>query len=123
MAHINKSILFIAIIIVSSCSSQNCNNIDLLNKDYKEAILEIRKTNFSLSEKVNTNSSWIKKIEYYSCDEAVGFLIMTTKKNKQYIHKGVSANLWNRFKNANSYGGFYTSNIKGRYQYLKISKK
>jgi len=101
---------------VTSCNSQNCNNIDLLKKDYKEAISEIRKTNFSLSEKANTNSSWIKKIEYYSCDETIGFLIMTTKKNKEYIHKNVPVNLWYRFKNANSYGGFYTSNIKGRYQ-------
>lgn len=109
--------LSIFIMLTNSCISQNCNNIDLLNKGYKEAISEIRKTNFSLSEKANTNSSWIKSIEYYSCDETIGFLIMTTKKNKEYIHKNVPVNLWYRFKNTNSYGGFYTSNIKGRYQY------
>jgi len=113
-----KVIIFsVFIMLTNSCSGQDCNNIDLLYKDYKEAITVIKKTNFSISEKVNTDSSWIEKIEYYSCDEAVGFLIITTKKNKQYIHKGVSVNLWNRFKNANSYGRFYTSNIKEKYQY------
>lgn len=113
-----KVILFsVFIMFTNSCSGQDCNNIDLLNKDYKEVITIIKKTNFSISEKINTDSSWIEKIEFYSCDEAVGFLIMTTKKNRKYIHKAVPVNLWYKFKNANSYGGFYTSNIKGRYQY------
>lgn len=112
-----NKIVIIFLLMLNSCKSQNCNNIDLLNKNYKEAISEIKKTNFSLSEKVNTDSSWIEKIEYYSCDEAVGFLIMTTKKNKEYIHRAVPVNLWRRFKNANTYGKFYTSNIKEKYQY------
>lgn len=100
-----------------SCTSQNCNNIDLQNKNYKETIQEIKQTNFYLTEKIDTNSSWIERIEYYSCDEAIGFLIMTTKKNKHYIHKSLPVSLWRKFKNANSYGKFYTSNIKGKYQY------
>jgi len=100
-----------------SCKSQNCNNIDLQNKNYKEAIQEIKQANFNLTEKVNTNSSWIKSIEYYSCDEITGFLIMITKKETQYIHRAVPVNLWYKFKSANSFGRFYTSNIKGKYQY------
>lgn len=100
-----------------SCKGQDCAEIELLNKSYKEALSEIRLTSFNLTEKLNTNSSWIESIEYYSCDEVTGYLIMVTKKEKQYIHKGVPVNLWHRFKNANSFGKFYTSKIKRRYQY------
>jgi hypothetical protein len=109
--------VFCLFLSIFSCKGQDCTEIELLGKNYKEALSEIRLTSFNLTEKLNTNSSWIESIEYHSCDEAIGFLIMITKKNKQYIHKAVPVNLWYQFKNANSFGEFYTSNIKGRYQY------
>lgn len=111
--------LFVVFCFLSSllnCQSQNCN-INLDNKNYQEAIQEIKQANFDLEQKINVSSTWIKRIEYYSCDNEIGFLIMTTFKNKQYLHNYVSIDLWNKFKEADSFGRFYNSNLKGRYQY------
>jgi hypothetical protein len=110
-------IAFCLFLSIFSCKGQDCTEIELIGKNYKETLSEIRLTSFNLTEKLNTNSSWIESIEYYSCDEVSGFLIMVTKKEKEYIHKGVTVNLWHRFKSANSFGRFYTSNIKGKYRY------
>jgi hypothetical protein len=103
---------------VVGCNSQNCNEIDLHKRGHNVAISTIRQFDFKFSEEVNTNeSSWIKSVEYYSCDEVTGFLLITTKKGKEYIHNGVPKDLWSKFIHSNSFGSFYNSNIKGKYQY------
>jgi len=75
---------------------------------------------FKIEERVTTyKSSWIRRIEYYSCDGDTGYLIMTLKSSKEYIHNGLPIEVWNKFKVADSHGGFYNKKIKGRY-YLKL---
>jgi len=111
--HLLASMLFISV-----CYSQNCNKLELSSKSFTEAVRGVRETNFKLFEQVDTKkSSWIKSLEYYSCDGAIGYLVMTTKKDRNYIHKGVPVDLWYRFKRASSFGKFYNLNIKGKYQY------
>ena len=53
--------------------------------------------------------------EYYSCDSKTGYLLITTAK-KTYAYDNVPIEIWNKFKNADSFGKFYLSNIKGRYR-------
>lgn len=112
-------IIFFVTIIITSCSHNNCSEINTNFTSYENAIELVRETDFSIEEKVNTESSWIDFIEYYSCDEASGYLILNTKKGKSYIHKNVPIQVWNEFKNADSFGRFYNQNIKGNY-YLDI---
>lgn len=108
-------IIFFVTIIITSCSHNNCREINTNFTSYKNAIELVRETDFNIEEKVNTDSSWIESIEYYSCDEAFGFLIVNTKKGGSYIHKNVPIQVWNDFKNANSFGRFYNQNLKGNY--------
>jgi hypothetical protein len=102
-----------------SCSG-NCDSISKNFSSYDEAISIIRSTDFIIEENIDTDSSWIDSIEYYSCDEASGYLIVNTKKGKSYIHENVPIQVWNQFKNADSFGRFYNQNIKGNY-YLDIN--
>ena len=110
-------VLALIMLLCLSCSAQNCNSINIEQNSYSQAITELRKTEFSISEKVDTDSSWIDHLEYYSCDEVTGYLVMTTKKEKSYIHKAVPVSLWQKFKATNSFGKFYNSNLKGKFQF------
>lgn len=110
-----KKIIFIFLLFIVSCSKKNCSDIDSNFSSYKNAIEIVQNSTFAIEEKVNTDSSWIDSIEYYSCDELTGYLIINTKKDKSYIHKNVPIQVWNEFKNAESYGRFYNHFIKGKY--------
>jgi len=115
---IHIGVILYAICISRVCYSQNCNTIPSHVQTYESVIFWIRDSNFKLSEKVNTpNSSWIRKAEYYSCDEKTGYLIFLTTKGKKYIHKGVPIYLWNNFKKSNSHGEFYNDYIRGKYRF------
>lgn len=115
-----KKIVIFLILILVSCKESNCTEISSKFTSYDEAIELVKSTDFSVEEKVNTDSSWIDSIEYYSCDEASGYLIVNTKKGGSYIHENVPIHVWNEFKNADSFGRFYNQNIKGNY-YLDIN--
>ncbi len=114
-----KQLLIVSITLLSlSCNSQECSE---LNKDftsYEQAKKSINSTNFTFSDKCNTSkSSWILGAEYYSCDNQNGYFFIRTKK-KTYIHKDLPKEIWNEFKNADSFGKFYNSKIKGNYQLI-----
>ena len=114
-----KILLFVTIII-TSCNHKNCSEININFTSYNNAIEVVQNSSFAIEEKVDTDSSWIDSIEYYSCDEKFGYLIVNTKKGKSYIHKNVPIQVWNQFKNADSFGRFYNQNIKGNY-YLGLN--
>lgn len=107
--------LFSFLVLLFISCSKDCENLNKKFSSYRDAVSLVRNTNFNIEEKVNTDSSWIESIEYYSCDEAFGFLIVNTKKGGSYIHKNVPIQVWNDFKNANSFGRFYNQNLKGNY--------
>jgi hypothetical protein len=115
-----KKIVFFLFLILVSCKEANCTEISSKFTSYEDAIELVQNSSFAIEEKVNTDSSWIDSIEYYSCDEVSGYLIVNTKKGKSYIHKNVPVQVWNEFKNAESYGKYYNQNIKGNY-YLVLN--
>lgn len=106
--------------LVISCGS-NCNSLNKNFGSYAEAISTVRNTDFKIEEKVNTDSSWIDSIEYYSCDGKIGYLILNTLEEQSYIHNGVPVEVWEQFKDASSYGRYYNSYIKGNY-YFDLKK-
>ncbi len=109
-----KLLISIMAFLIISCSG-NCDSLNKKFSSYNEAVTLVRNTSFKIEDKVNTDSSWIDSIEYYSCDGITGFLIVNTKKGKSYIHENVPNEVWNEFKRANSFGRFYNQNIKGSY--------
>jgi len=112
--------LVVACIVFLSCSRLNCNDLPGSYSSYDEALSTIRSAEFKLHEKISTSkSSWIRGAEYYSCDNRTGYFILKTD-SKDYIHKDMPVNVWESFKNAESFGRYYNDNIKHRY-YFKLN--
>jgi hypothetical protein len=112
-----KYVLSIFIILSLSCSGQDCNTLPLHYSSYDNAVEIIKETHFKIEESVNTSkSSWIRSASYYSCDGETGYFIFSTDE-KTYIHAGVPVELWNEFKEAESFGSFYDHYIRGRYRF------
>jgi len=111
-----KKLLFIFLFIgITSCNSQNCEGISKTFITYKEVVSVIDATNFTLEDDVNTSkSSWIREANYYSCDNKIGFFVLKTDK-KNYVFEKVPVSVWKQFRNADSFGKFYNSNIRNKY--------
>ena len=104
-----------ALVLIILFNPPPCDDLPASFESYNQAISIVRKATFKIEEGVTTyKSSWIKRIEYYSCDGDKGYLIMTLKSSKEYIHKGLPIEVWKKFKVAESYGSFYNGKIKGR---------
>lgn len=114
-----KQLILIMSFVIISCKG-DCESLNKNFSTYKDAISSVKECGFKMEDKVNTDSSWIDSIEYYSCDEVLGYLIINTKSGHSYIHKNVPIQLWNQFKNADSFGRFYNQRIKGSY-YLRLN--
>jgi hypothetical protein len=113
---INLIILLILILFLTPCSGQDCSIIDDHFDTYENALKVIKSSDYKFSDDCNTSkSSWIYEADFYSCDGKTGYLIIETK-SKNYIHNGVPIGMWNKFKNADSFGKYYNQNLKGRYQ-------
>lgn len=115
-----RKIIVILTLFFISCVDKNCEDLNSKFTSYDDAIDLVKNTDFNFEEKVNTDSSWIDSIEFYSCDEISGYLIVNTNNGRSYIHKNVPVQVWSEFKNAESYGRFYNQNIKDNY-YLEIN--
>ncbi|MBW1613973.1 MAG: KTSC domain-containing protein [Deltaproteobacteria bacterium] len=114
----NKIILLIFLIsLISQISySQDCKTLPTIFDSYQQATRLVKSSKFKIKETLDTSkSSWIRGATYYSCDGEEGFLILVTD-DKEYIHQNVPINVWNGFKNASSFGSYYSRNIKGKYQ-------
>ena len=112
-----KLLLLLLLFAFVSCNTQNCDQIN--NKkfsSFSEAKQYVETFDFQLSEEENLQrSSWMKKANYYSCDGLVGYFSYETKTGKDYIYRNVPKEVWQGFKNADSPGGYYNQNIKGRF--------
>jgi hypothetical protein len=100
-----------------SCYSQDCQKLPIIFTSYSQAIKAVQSSNFKIKESANTSSSsWMTSAKYYSCDGNKGFFIYTTNRGYEYIHSGVPLRIWEGFKNADSKGKYYNSEMKNRYQ-------
>ena len=116
---LKKYLLLCLIVLLSiSCNTQNCSELKENFTSYEQAKKTIETTKFAFSDNCNTSkSSWILGAEYYSCDNINGYFLIETKK-ETYIHKNLPKEIWIEFKNADSFGKFYNSEIKGKYQLI-----
>lgn len=102
-----------------SCNAQPCSQLPQSFESYSQAISLIQKSSFSVKESANTSgSSWISSAKYYSCDGATGYLIIKTDNGGEYIHNGVSIDVWQDFKKGPSKGTFYNAHLKNRFRLI-----
>ncbi len=118
-----RLILLITLIFAGLYLNASDNNCVQINENWKsenEAIASIENTSFKYSESISPEeSSWMNSIQYYSCDEEYGYMIVKCNK-KTYFHKEVPIGVWNSLKEANSIGGYYNFYIKNKF---KLDKK
>jgi hypothetical protein len=94
----------------------SCADLPTSFSSYTEALVQIRSASFRIEEAKKTDeSSWIRGAEFYSCDGISGFFILRTD-DREYIHVDVPLSVWKGFKEASSFGTYYTANIKRRYR-------
>ena len=108
-------VFIISLFLMSFQGGKDCTKLPNIFSNYQQACTLVKSSVFRLHENVDTsNSSWIRAANYYSCDSKTGFLIIKADQT-EYIHQNVPINVWYAFKNASSFGSYYSSNIKGRY--------
>ncbi len=117
-----KLIFIILIVWLSGCNNkEDCRNLPKSFSSYQTAISEIKSKTFKIKDEADcSNSSWLLTASYYSCNEKTGYFIMTTKTGRKYIHEKVPVEIWQQFKKSDSFGSFYNTHIKGKFQ-LELS--
>jgi hypothetical protein len=109
--------LFGILLIFNFGIAQDCNQMPAHFSSYESAVNFVKNARFKFTDNVNTSkSSWIRGASYYSCDGKTGYFIFSTDE-KIYIHKGIPIEIWQQFKQTNSFRSFYDHNIKGRYRF------
>ena len=104
-------IVLVIALFTMSCSSQDCKTLPSSYESYSKAIALVEHTTFNFTDEVDTsNSSWIRKANYYSCDNSLGYLIIETD-SENYISQDVPIALWKEFKNATSFGKYSGINL------------
>lgn len=94
----------------------SCADLPATFASYQDALNHVRSASFRISEEQNTDeSSWVRGAEFYSCDGATGYFILKTD-HQDYIQADVPVAIWQGFKEASSFGSYYTVNIKRRYR-------
>lgn len=103
---------------LTAIQAQTCKDLPTHFNSYDEAVSKVESASFQIKDKVDCySSSWVSKATYHSCDGETGYFILYTTEGKSYIHKDIPLWVWKQFKNADSYGSYYSRNIKGKYQF------
>lgn len=115
-----KLSICLIIFLGSSSIAQTCNNLPQQFSSFSQAERLIKASRFLMEDYIDCRkSSWVHSAKFLSCDGKTGYFIFRTKKSRVYYFQNIPISLWNRFKNASSYGDFFNTYIKDRYQ-LKI---
>ena len=114
----NILIIFTLIGFISCNKKTNCDELTGNYTTFVEARKDITKANYPIKKvQATPESSWIKRIEFYSCDEKQGYLIIYTTRSEEYIHANVPITIWEELSTSASKGSYYNSNIVNRYPF------
>lgn len=81
---------------------------------YEEAMTEVRRT-YDCEVLEVSRSSVVYGAEYCDAGRAQGYLIVNLR-GREYIHAGVPEGIWEEFRDAESMGSYYSSNLRGQYR-------
>lgn len=118
MTKILKTFYLYSFLFLFACSGTDCEQLPKKYSSYDEAVKTIKTAHFKMEESINTSkSSWVRGADYYSCDGVTGFFILKTD-NQYYLYSGVPSEIWQGFKNSESFGTYYNNNIKHKYFFI-----
>jgi len=102
--------------VLAACSQTDCSTMRTSFTSYEGAIDAIESTSFEIAENVTARfRDWMDEASYYFCDGSTGYFIYSTE-GREYLYDGVPLNVWQGFKDADSFGSYYVRKIKGRYK-------
>lgn len=111
---LNKTTFWLFFLLIG-CNSENCLSLPESFNSYEQTIELIEHSKFQIHDELTQiNSSWIDKVEFFSCNKEDGFLIVSVN-GKKYFHQNVPISVWENFRIAASKGSFYNGVIKNRY--------
>lgn len=61
-----------------------------------------------------TNTRFLKKAAFYSCDKKFGFLLVTTTE-KKILYRNLPLQYWKNMRKAKSFENYFTQNIQYRF--------
>lgn len=110
-----KTLFLYSILFLVAFSGTDGDQLPKKYSCYNEAVKTIKAAHIKVEESVNTSkSSWVRGAAYYSCDGVVGSFILKTS-NQHYLYSGVPSEIWQGFKNSESFVSYYNYNIKQKY--------
>jgi len=111
-------LLFGSICFLACDNKTDCQDLSGTYSTFVEARKDITKAKYPITKIQSTpESSWIKRIEFYSCNEKDGYLIIYTTRAEEYIHAHVPMSVWDEFSSSKSKGSYYNTNIINRYPF------
>lgn len=111
-------IIFGTVALLACNNKTDCSELSGSYTNFIDARKDITKANYPIKKIQSTpESSWIKRIEFYSCDEKEGYLIIYTTRSEEYIHAKVPIAVWEELSTSPSKGSYYNSNIINRYPF------
>nr|WP_317632105.1 KTSC domain-containing protein [uncultured Flavobacterium sp.] len=115
-----KKILFILVLPLAmiSCGKKDCSDLESKYASQPEAVKAITSAKFQLRESQTTaNSSSIKRVEYFSCDGAKGYLVVYNLSGDVFLHKDVPLDVWKGLKESEYMRNYYNDNLRDKYAY------
>ncbi len=115
----NTLLIIFAVAGLISCGSKtDCHELSGTYTTFAEARKDITKADYPIKKiQLTPESSWIKRIEFYSCNEKEGYLIIYTTRAEEYIHAQVPLSIWEELSTSKSKGSYYNTHIVNRYPF------
>ncbi len=99
--------------------SANCDTLDITSYTLGEAISAIDHTTFRYQQQFKISRTYgIMSARFYSCDGNSGYLVIKVDK-KDVIYLEVPETKWKGMISSVDINGFYDTEIKGNYNFIK----
>ena len=95
----------------------SCDSLPANFDNAGEAIQQIEITSFRFNQQFKLTRTWgITAGNFYSCDNAIGFLILTFENGEKQLIKAVPKIVWNDFIQSSDLNEFYKNKILPNYE-------
>jgi hypothetical protein len=115
--HVKTGIYLLIVGLAAACANKGENNLPAKTQiENSPAAQPESSPSKQIDETIQTpQSSWISSASYSSSDGNTGNFTLRAN-NRVYVYEDVPFEIWEEFKQADSKGGYYNANIKGKYK-------